>query len=472
MPGTPSRRKAPVTALRMAAKAWCAAAARLPVLPERDIADIMMHFYGPVAAEVGEQVSGARLVRREAGDAEDGDRAEQFPVRAVAVPFDEEHLPDLRPFLQDLLRRREGLDGAGIDAAVAAVDGPGLSREGPPGQRVGRVEQFLLVIADGEDEEGAGGLDLLRVLALRVHLVCADDGVLQVAGGDLVQEVAEDGDLVGLLLLTGSWAAVVPSSQSRTGASGHGRRGRRRAAPCRRCAGACACRGAGHGRGRRSRRTGRHRPAARGGGRRGPGRTSRRPGGGAARRRRGARRAGAGSGPGPTRPTPRRPQGCRPRPRRPRPRPREVVQGDPPPAVVALVRHRAQEPAEPRHLGVVPGQRPPSPGRTVLARGLALRAGHRPGQRRGQRFPSLRGKIGGHPGRQAGPRAARAANSGTAGTLRHHRRAELPGPGHGTCTGMANWGTRGSFADRVIFRGRTSFPKGTPHPRNDTRRYP
>ena len=113
------------------------------------------------------------LVRREAGDAEDGDRAEQdFPFRAVAVPFDEEHLPDLRPFLQDLLRRREGLDGAGVDAAVAAVDGPGLSREGPPGQRVRCVEQFLLVIADGEDEEGAGGVDLLRVLALGVHLVC------------------------------------------------------------------------------------------------------------------------------------------------------------------------------------------------------------------------------------------------------------------------------------------------------------
>ena len=58
----------------------------------------MMHLDGPVAAQVGEQVSGAGLVRRQAGDAEDGDRAEQFPVRAVAVPLDEEHLPDVRPF--------------------------------------------------------------------------------------------------------------------------------------------------------------------------------------------------------------------------------------------------------------------------------------------------------------------------------------------------------------------------------------
>ena len=33
------------------------------ILPEYDITDIMMHFDGPVAAEIGEQVSGAGLVR-------------------------------------------------------------------------------------------------------------------------------------------------------------------------------------------------------------------------------------------------------------------------------------------------------------------------------------------------------------------------------------------------------------------------
>ena len=93
-----------------------------------------------MAAEVGEQVSGAGLARGQAGDAEDGDRAEQFPAGAVAVPLDEEHLPHLRPLFQDLPCRRQGLDGAHVDPAVAPVDGPGLSREGPPGQRVGRVE--------------------------------------------------------------------------------------------------------------------------------------------------------------------------------------------------------------------------------------------------------------------------------------------------------------------------------------------
>src|SRR5712691_148249 len=128
------------------------------VLPEYDITDMMVHFDGPVAAEVREQVSGAGVVRREARDAGDGDRAEQFPAGAVAVPPRQEHLPDLRPFPQDLPCRREGLDGADIDAAVAPVHGPGLAREGPPGQRVRRAGQFLLVIADGEDEEAARGL--------------------------------------------------------------------------------------------------------------------------------------------------------------------------------------------------------------------------------------------------------------------------------------------------------------------------
>ena len=50
------------------------------VLPEYDITDIMMHLDGPVAAQIGEQVSGACLARGQAGDAEDGDRAEQLPA--------------------------------------------------------------------------------------------------------------------------------------------------------------------------------------------------------------------------------------------------------------------------------------------------------------------------------------------------------------------------------------------------------
>src|SRR6266571_2758364 len=41
------------------------------VLPEYDIADVMMHLDGPVAAQVSEQVSGAGLARGQAGDAED-----------------------------------------------------------------------------------------------------------------------------------------------------------------------------------------------------------------------------------------------------------------------------------------------------------------------------------------------------------------------------------------------------------------
>ena len=43
------------------------------VLPEADITDVMVHFYGPVATQVRQQVTGAGQARRQAGDAEDGD---------------------------------------------------------------------------------------------------------------------------------------------------------------------------------------------------------------------------------------------------------------------------------------------------------------------------------------------------------------------------------------------------------------
>jgi hypothetical protein len=136
------------------------------------------------------------VVRGKARDAEDGDAAEDLPVGAVAVPLDEEDLPHLRPPLEDLPRRRQGLDGAGVNAAVAAVHGPGLSREGPPGQHVRRIEQFLLVIADGEEEERVRVVDVLRVPALGMHLVRRYDRALEVAGRDLLQQVAEDRDLI------------------------------------------------------------------------------------------------------------------------------------------------------------------------------------------------------------------------------------------------------------------------------------
>src|ERR1017187_1138076 len=96
------------------------------VFPEADITDIMVHFYGPVAAQVREQVTGAGLARVQAGDAEDGDGPEELPVRAVTVALDEEHLPDVREQRPDAFGGRQGLDDADVDAAVPAVRGPGL----------------------------------------------------------------------------------------------------------------------------------------------------------------------------------------------------------------------------------------------------------------------------------------------------------------------------------------------------------
>src|ERR1035441_5992304 len=112
MLGTWCRCRIPMTVLRMAALAWRTS--------------VVVHFDGPVAAEVREQVSGVGLVRAQAGDAEDGDGAEELPVRAVTVALDQEHLPDVREQRPDAFGGRQGLDDADVDAAVPAVRGPGL----------------------------------------------------------------------------------------------------------------------------------------------------------------------------------------------------------------------------------------------------------------------------------------------------------------------------------------------------------
>jgi len=412
-----------------------------------------------VAAEVGKQVSGARLVRGQAGDAEDGDRAEQFPAGAVAVALDEEHLPDLRPFLQDLPGRRQGLDGAHVDPAVAAVDGPGLAREGPPGQRVGGVEQFLLVIADGEDEVGARGLDLLRVLALRVHLVGGYDGARQVVSGDLVQEIAEDGDLVCLFRVDGELGgggAVVPEAgQEHRGGAAAGGAAQGLAVDAQVAAHAGAqVTGTGGG------------PGAQGvidllgvpgvaedpGERRGV-RAAGLPAGGGGRAepvqdpgrgRRGPRRGTLGAVvPG--------------RARRHRDR-GQVVQGDPPAAVIPLVGHGAQEPAEPCQFRVVPGQRGVVIGQEQFSGGLALRAGHRPGQRAGQGLPPLRGKIGGNPGRQDRDRGSRGHELRHRRQAGHNRRENIRDQAR-TRRGHDRLGHAGLPSRPVICGRRASLPK-------------
>ena len=192
--------------------AWCARLTRLRVFPEGDITDVMVHFYGPVAAQVREQVTGAGLARGQAGDAEDGDGAEEAAVRAVAVALDQEHLPDVREQFGDALGGRHGLDGADVDAVVAAVCGPVLDGERFPAQRVGRVEQVRLVLPDREHELRAPAHDLPGVLTLGVHLVRADDRVLQVPVRDLSQQLAADRDLVRLDVhgQLGGGGAVVP----------------------------------------------------------------------------------------------------------------------------------------------------------------------------------------------------------------------------------------------------------------------
>ena len=58
-----------------------------------------------------------------------------------------------------------------------------------------------------------------------MHLIGADDSVLQVSGRDLLQEVAEDGDLIGLPVdgeLGGGGAVVPEPGQEHRGAPAAG----------------------------------------------------------------------------------------------------------------------------------------------------------------------------------------------------------------------------------------------------------
>ena len=161
--------------------------------------------------------------------------------------------------------------------------------------------------------------------------------------------------------------------------------------------------------------------------------------------------------------------GCRPRPC-PRPRQRAGSPGGDAALPPAQVVHRAQEPAQPRDLGIIPAAGHCFAGPVPRGPCAGRRAPGRPAPRPARRGPPRAGPAGSRDGRtSSGGGAGR--NSGTAG-----RSGITAGSTSGTrarhSKGMADLSTRGSFADSVIFRRRTSVPRGTPHPRDDTRRYP
>jgi hypothetical protein len=103
----------------------------------------------------------------------------------------------------------------------------------------------------------------------------------------------------------------------------------------------------------------------------------------------------------------------------------EVVQRKPPAPRVPAVRHRAQEPEETAHLSVVPGQDSAVTGQDRFTGLLALRAGHRPGQRRGQCLPPRRGQVRGNPGRQDQGRPCRGQELRHRRNGRHHHGKNL-----------------------------------------------
>ena len=71
----------------------------------------------PLLPDVAGQGGGVCLTGFRAGDAEGGDGGDGFARQVGDVPFDEEHLADVREW--QVIRGGQDLDGAGGDPAVA-----------------------------------------------------------------------------------------------------------------------------------------------------------------------------------------------------------------------------------------------------------------------------------------------------------------------------------------------------------------
>ena len=82
----------------------------------------------PLFPDVAGQGGGVCLPGFRAGDAECGDGRDRLAVQVRDVPFDQEHLADVRE--RRIVRRGQDLDGAGGNAAVALIGG-GMGDEPP-----------------------------------------------------------------------------------------------------------------------------------------------------------------------------------------------------------------------------------------------------------------------------------------------------------------------------------------------------
>ena len=148
----------------------------------------------PLFPDVAGQVGGVCLPGFRAGDAECGDGRDRLAVQVRDVPFDEEHLADVRE--RQVVGGGQDLDGAGGDPAVAFIGGGMSDRNLAPRQRVESTEQCPPVLLHRKHELAAVLMDVVRGGLHRVQRVRGHDLVFQV---DLAEDHRGHRYLVRLL---------------------------------------------------------------------------------------------------------------------------------------------------------------------------------------------------------------------------------------------------------------------------------
>jgi hypothetical protein len=151
--------------------AWCSAGADLGgVLGEGDIAEVMHRLDGPVPPDEIGQPGGAGLGEAEAGDRVDGYRPPSLGPEGPGLAGD---LEDLSGVGEAEVADGDDLEGAMLDAAVAAVAGGIRYRDQVPGQALAAGQQGGLVglnreqvvgLLVGDQELGGVGVGVERVL--------------------------------------------------------------------------------------------------------------------------------------------------------------------------------------------------------------------------------------------------------------------------------------------------------------------
>jgi hypothetical protein len=123
------------------------------ILGEGDVADVVQGLDGPVPPDEVGEAGRAGLLERQAGDRLDGHGLEP-PGAGLQIAGLAGDLQDLRHVGEADVVDADDLEGAHLDAAVAAVAGAVQHRDAVPGQALAAVQQEGLVGLDDQQVVG------------------------------------------------------------------------------------------------------------------------------------------------------------------------------------------------------------------------------------------------------------------------------------------------------------------------------